>query len=292
MFPNAQGIPGLPDLTHPNELIQFGKELLTSFLTLTLIVAALGIIIALISFSLRRNESDRTNFIQEWVINYLILLRGFQHGILVVLLLVIGFFFCSTLANRYHNWEQARIAKIAEGVAGSRLEQIAPRIRYLVEKPYSYNRIVNGKLIRVEETRTINRYLALNSSDIQVKIDQTRNRQDNRNNYLIDFAAVYEVTNSLPESKELFFEISPPYGYSLLKNFRVEKEQKRLEPINPGNYSFLLPLEPGQSSSFRVAYQAQGGPRWIYNAGSELLANFRLAVKANFPNADFASGIA
>lgn len=35
----------------------------------------------------------------------------------------------------------------------------------------------------------------------------------------------------------------------------------------------------------------QGGPRWIYSADGRLLQNFRLVAIANFPGADFASGI-
>ncbi|WP_446380420.1 hypothetical protein [Coleofasciculus sp. E2-BRE-01] len=40
MNQTAQGIPGLPDLTHPQELIQFGEQLLSSFLTLALSCSA------------------------------------------------------------------------------------------------------------------------------------------------------------------------------------------------------------------------------------------------------------
>lgn len=47
----AQGIPGIPDLTHPTELLQFGTHILKGSLLLVLIVIALGIAIALLNFS-------------------------------------------------------------------------------------------------------------------------------------------------------------------------------------------------------------------------------------------------
>ncbi|NEP01607.1 MAG: hypothetical protein F6K58_23715 [Symploca sp. SIO2E9] len=202
MFPKAQGIPGLPDLTHPQELLNFGEKLLSSFLMLALLVGALGIVIALISAALRHRESEKAIFVGEWVVRYSILLRTILHGVIVLVLLVAGFFLCSTLGNRYHHWEQARVEEIAASVAGERLEQAAPLVRYVVEEPYSYNTFVEGKTVRIEETREVNRFLGLSSSEIEVKIEQIRNRQDLSNNYLIEFTADYQVTNSLPETIE------------------------------------------------------------------------------------------
>ncbi len=288
---DAQGIPNLPDLTHPNELIQFGGQLFDSVLILTIIVIALGIVLVVINFSTRRYENNNLNLVQEFISRYLNIVRGWQHGILILIILTIGFFFCSTLANRYHYWEQGRIAEVANTVAGERLEQPAPKVRYEVEEPYSYFTQVGDKVIKVDDTRIDNFYLALTSSEIQVNIEQLRNLQNNRDNYAVDFSGFYEITNTLPETKELFFEVSPPYGYFLLQNLQVEQAGKKLTPKNPGNYSFPLTLESGASERLRVAYKAQGAPRWIYDAGGELISNFRLTVNTDFPNADFASGI-
>lgn len=295
MFLAAEGIPGLPDLTQPTELIQFGAQALRTFLFLAGLVGVLGLAIALLSFSLfslRRDQPEHAIFIGEWVVRYSALLRGLQHTVLVLILLVGGFFLCSTLSNRYHFWEQARVAKVAESVAGDRLEQSAPQLRYVVREPYSYNRQVGNSLVRVEETRTANRFLSLNGSQIQVTIEQTSDPQKNdRAIYLVDFSADYQAVNRLKEGENFFFEVPPPNGYSLLQNFKVEQNGTRLLPNNPGEYSFPIRLQPGEETRFRVTYQVQGGPRWVYNANGQLLSNFRLSVLANFPGADFASGI-
>ncbi len=52
-----------------------------------------------------------------------------------------------------------------------------------------------------------------------------------------------------------------------------------------------MSLSPGETVNFQVNYQAQGAPSWISNANNQLLSNFRLIALANFPKADFASGI-
>ncbi|MGB7439698.1 MAG: hypothetical protein WA919_01405 [Coleofasciculaceae cyanobacterium] len=70
MSQNAQGIPGLPDITHPQELMGFGQQLLSSLLTIALLAAALGIVIALISATLRRTEPEQAIFMGEWVVRY------------------------------------------------------------------------------------------------------------------------------------------------------------------------------------------------------------------------------
>ncbi len=292
MWQSSQGIPNIPDITHPQELIELGNQLLKASLILIILIGFLGIGIAIINFSLRsRQESEPNIFINEWVSKYSSLLKSLPHLILVLILLVGGFFLCSTLSNRYHNWEQAKIAKIATGVAGDRLEQIAPKIRYVIEETYTYNQWVDNKQVEVESTRNVDKYLSINASKIEVNINQAKDAQNLNAVYIVDFAAEYQVTNQLQDIQEFFFDIRPPYGYSLLQNFRLEQNSKRLIPSNPGNYSFPFSLLPGETVSFRVNYQAQGGPRWIYNTDNQLLSKFRLTALANFPKADFASGI-
>lgn len=84
----TQGIPGLPDLTHPTELIQFGSQVVQASLLLVLLILVLGIAIALVSFSLRRHQSEQVIFVGEWSIRYSQILAGLQHLIVVLALLL------------------------------------------------------------------------------------------------------------------------------------------------------------------------------------------------------------
>jgi hypothetical protein len=291
MSDSTQGIPGLPDLTHPTELIQFGSQVLQASLLLVFLVIALGIAIALVSFSLRRYQSEQVFFVGEWSIRYSQILKGLQHLTVVLVLLVVGFFLCSTLSNRYHHWEQAKVAQVAQSVAGEKLEQIAPRLRYVTQQPFTYTTQVDGKIIKVTDTQEVSRYLALSGSQIQVKLDQNTDVQGRSNIYRADYTADYKIINRLKDINNFFFEAPPPNGYSLLSNYKVERDQIRLEPNNPGEYSFPFSLQPGAETNFRVTYQAEGGSRWVYDSAGQLLSNFRLTAIANFASADFASGI-
>ncbi|KYC41361.1 hypothetical protein WA1_21905 [Scytonema hofmannii PCC 7110] len=291
MFESAKGIPGLPDLTHPTELIQFGNHLLKASLLLVFLAIALGIAIALLSFVLHRNQEQQALLIGEWAVTYSQLLRGLQHLTLVLVLMVGGFFLCSTLGNRYHHWEQAKVAQVAESVAGERLEQMAPQVRYITEEPYTYNTQVNGKIVKVNDKQKVNRFLTLNGSQIQVKIDQSADVQARRAIYKVDYVADYKIVNPLKDINSFFFEAQPPIGYSLLQSYKIERDGTRLQQTNTGDYGFPIQLQPGQETSLRVTYKAQGGPRWVYNSNGQLLSNFRLKAIANFVGADFASGI-
>ncbi|MDZ7957524.1 MAG: hypothetical protein RMY34_06405 [Aulosira sp. DedQUE10] len=292
MNPAAQGIPGLPDLTHPHELVQFGTQVLKGSLLFVFLVIALGIAIALVSVSLRRNSLEQSVFFGEWAIRYSQLLRGLQHLALILVLLVVGFFLCTTLSNRYHHWEQARVAQIAESVAGDILEQTAPQVRYVTQEPYTYTTQVKDKVVKVNDTQKVNRFLALAGSQIQVKLKQSVDVKGRSSIYLVDYTADYKVINKLSDINSFFFEAPPPNGYSLLDGYKVERDRTQLTQTNPGDYGFPFRLEQGAETNFRVTYKAQGGPRWVYNAAGQLLSKFRLTAIANFSPVDFASGIA
>ena len=291
MSVDAKGIPGLPDLTHPQELVQFGTQLLQGSLLLVFLILAVGVAIALISFSLRKYPTEQAVFFGNWSIRYSQLLQGLQHLALILILVVTGFFLCSTLSNRYHYWEQAKVTQVAASVAGDKLEQIAPQVRYITEQPYIYSTQVNGKIVKVNDKQKITNYLTLAGSQIQVKINQSVDVQNRSSIYQTEYTADYKVINQLNDINNFFFDVPPPNGYSLLASYKVERDGTILKQTNPDNYSFPFTLPPGQTTTFKVTYQAQGGPRWVYSATNQLLSNFRLVAIANFNNADFASGI-
>ncbi len=290
MFRLPEGIPNLPDLTHPQELIQFGSTVLSTFLILILLAGAFGLVLAALGLAMRR-EQERSSWTQKWLTRYDRLLDILQHSTLLLLAIAIGFFLCTTLANRYHHWEQAKVVESAQMLTGERLEQPAPQVRYTIPQTYKVTQYVDGKYVEVEQVQEVNRYLSLGASQIQVLLNQITDSQTNLPSYQVEFQGEYEVTNLLGEKEDFFFEVPPPYGYRILQNFRVERDGVRLEPINPGDYGFPFSLQSQETARFRVAYQAQGSPRWVYNADGQLLSNFQLTAIAKFPQADFASGI-
>ncbi len=209
----------------------------------------------------------------------------------MLILLISGFSLCATLSNRYHHWEQGKVSQVAASVAGEKIAQIAPQVRYVIQEPYSYNTQVGNKIVKVNEKRDVTRFLTLDGSQIQVKLDQSLDVQGRSSIYLVDYTAQYEVKNSLPDTDIFYWDAPPPNGYSLLSGYKVEQDGRRLQQTAPNDYSFKFSLAPGNSAKIRVSYKAQGGSRWVYSAEGQLLKNFRLVATANFPEANFASGI-
>lgn len=285
-------IPNLPDLTHPNQLIELGSLVIQVFVKLAIFLIAVGVVFALINWSTQKSGYYLSiPLLKSGLEQYLQWMQALPHLILILLFLTVGFLINSTLANRYHNWEQQKITQIATTVAGERLEQTAPRIRYQVEEPYTEYQYIEGRSVELKTTRKVDRWMTLMGSNIDVNINQTISPDPKQWIYSINFKGEYEVVNRLKGISQLFFEVPPPYGYLLLQDFKVEQDGKPLVQINPGDYGFPFQLSPGQTTRFRVSYQAQGAPRWVYQPGDQLLSNFRLNVLANFPNAEFAGAI-
>ncbi len=69
---------------------------------------------------------------------------------------------------------------------------------------------------------------------------------------------IYKVVNQLKDINNFFFEAPPPNGYTLLASYKIERDGTRLQQTNPGDYGFPFRLQPGEETTFRVTYQAQG----------------------------------
>lgn len=283
-----QGIPGLPDLTHPQTLLRYGEQVFQWGQGLLVLGVAIGLVLAAIAFAYR---GDRPDWLPPLGDRYSQLLQGSCYVVLMAVLVSAGFLLCSTLANRYHHWEQAKIARIAGSVGGERVEQPAPLVRYTVMEPYTTITYINGQPTEVQRQQPVDRFLSPSQSQIEVHLTQTTDPASERLIYQSHFTATYQVTNTLPVREDLSFEPTPPLGYTLLQDYRVVQDGQPRQPVNQGDYRFPVRLAPGASTTFEVSYQAQGAPRWVYNANGRLLSQFRLAIWADFPNADFASGI-
>ncbi len=278
-----------PDLTHPQELLRSGQEFWKLTNGWILFLIGLGLVFAAINWSYANR--DRPDWLGQTMVRYGQLFSGLQHILLVLMILTSGFFLCSTLANRYHHWEQDKITQVANSVSGERIEQFAPQVKYIVEEPYTTLTYLNGKPTEAERVRAVDRFLTPSASQATVDINQTTDPATQRYIYQSRFSANYKVTNTLEETQDFVFEASPPSGYTLLQNYRVERDRQRLEPKNQGEYQFPLRLAPKESTEFQVTYQAQGAPRWVFNANGRLLSKFALKITTHFPNPDFASGV-
>lgn len=282
------GIPGLPDITQPQQLISMAQSLPLTFIILGVLAIGLGLALALLNFSLKPQQKSSAVALGGWVVRYTQLIHVLQHAAVVTIVLVMGGLLCFTLANRYHFWEQSRFARPA--MMAAQLEQVAPQVRYTVKEPYNFISTIDGQVTKVRENKDVTKILPVNKSDIQVKISKILVQNAERSMYIANFLGEYEIKNTVLETDKLILTMPPPTGYALLENFVVEQDGQRLDRKNSGTYEFPLQIAPNGTSKLRVSYQAQGSPRWLYNSKGELLENFTLSI-SNFKNLDVVSGL-
>ncbi len=281
----------LPDLTQPQSLNQIVSQLPLAIAIFVILAIGLGAGLALINLSMRNHSPESNVAIGELAIQSQQLLRGLQQLVVVAIMLLIGFLLCSTLANRQSSWDRARLAQKTPDISSEVVQQASPQVTYTTQEPYVYTTQLAGKLVKVQDKKDVTRQTSVSGSNLQVIISPTQTKAGDNNNYSIDFKGDYQITNPVGTTDRFVFKITPPTGYSLLQNFTVERDGKRLVASNPSEYSFPLQIAPGSVSKLRVSYSAQGSPQWVYSAKDGSLANFRLAIASKVPRIDFVSGV-
>jgi hypothetical protein len=283
----------LPDLTQPQSLNLVASQLPIALAIFVVLAIGLGAVMALINFSTRNTGTYSNVALGDITMTATQLLRGLQQTIVVALVVLIGFLLCSTLANRQNIWEQARVAQKTPAIAATAevIQQTSPQVTYTSQEPYVYTTQLDGKLVKVQDKRDVTRQTSVSGSNLQVVISPSPTKTGAGNNYAIDFKGDYQITNPVGTTDRFAFKIAPPSGYSLLQNFTVERDGKRLSTTTPGEYNFPLQIAPGSVSKLRVSYLAQGSPQWVYSAGAGSLANFRMSIASKVPRIDFVSGV-
>jgi hypothetical protein len=283
---------GLPDFTQPQYLNQLASQLPIAIAIFVVLAVALGAGMALFNFSLRNQPQMGNVAIGDWLMRSTQLVRGLQQTLLVAVILLAGFGFCGTLANRQSSWEQTQLAQKTPTIAaGEIVQQSSPQVSYTSQEPYVYTTELNGKLVKVQDKKDVTRQSSVSGSNLQVVISPILTNPGTDNSYLIDFKGDYQLTNPIGTTDRFVFQIAPPTGYSLLQNFGVEQDGKRLTTTNPGEYRFPLQIAPGSLSKLRVSYRAQGSPQWAYNAKDGSLANFRMSIATKVPRLNPINGI-
>jgi hypothetical protein len=282
----------LPDLTQPQYLNQLADRLPLALVIFAILAISLGAGMTLLNFSLRNHPQAGNVAIGDWMMKSAQLVRGLQQILLVSLIVLAGFGFCSTLANRQNSWEQMQLARKTPTIAtGELIQQASPQVSYTSQEPYTYTTELNGKLVKVQDKKDVTRKSAVSGSNLQVTIAPIQNSAGTNNNYTIDFRGDYQITNPIGTTDRFVFEIAPPKGYALLQNFSVERDGKKAIANTPGEYRFPLQIAPGSLTKLRVSYRAQGSPQWVYSAKAGSLANFQMSIASSVPRLNAINGI-
>ncbi|MDB5096854.1 MAG: hypothetical protein JWM80_1275 [Cyanobacteria bacterium RYN_339] len=278
----------LPDLTHPLELVAFAELVGKGAVGVAIALLALGLVLALFARALGGADPA-----PAWARGYDQLLRALPHAALALVLLGGLGAVCSTLANRAHHWEQDHIAAHARQVDGGRMEQPVPTVRYAIEEPYTVQVVQAGKPVELKRTRTLRRTVPLAGSAVDVVLEQLPDPvTPGKVTYKMAFKGDFEVTNPLIEPHHFEVVLPRPSGTTVLSGFKVEANGQRLTPVADDANAYAVDLAPNERKRYTITYEAQGGPRWIFDAQGQALSNFKLTTHAKFGGARFASGVA
>ncbi len=285
----VNGIPEIPDVTQPDRLSLIINGAPLGILVFCAILIGLGVALALINFSIKPQQESSMVAMGDWIVRYSDLIRSLRHVAVVFAILVISALVCSTVANRYHIWEQSAFPRAA--ATAKQIEQISPQIRYTVKEPYNYSENVNGKVIKVRDEKDLTRLLPVNSSNIKVNINKSKVRSAERWIYTTNFLGEYEVRNITPGSVEFLLTMAPPKGAYIVQGYSVEQDGRRISANSAGEYDYRIQIAPNSTTQLKTSYQAQGAPRWLYATKGELLSKFQLAIETNFNNINSANGL-
>jgi hypothetical protein len=293
----VDGIPGVLDVTQSNvpvsilgdrmNLIMNGVPL--GILLFCIILIGLGVALALINFSIKPQQESSMVAMGDWIMRYSDLIRSLRHVAIVLAILTVGTLLCSTVANRYHFWEQNTFPRAAATAA--QIVQTSPQVRYTIKEPYNYSENINGKVTKIRDEKDLTRLLPVNKSNIQVKINKSKVKSAEKWAYTTDFLGEYEIRNITPGSVDFLLTMAPPKGAYIVQSYSVEQDGRRISANSAGEYEYRIQIAPNGTTQLKTSYQAQGAPRWLYATKGELLSRFQLSIESNFNNINSASGL-
>jgi len=182
---------------------------------------------------------------------------------------------------RTQDAESTTTAKVA-GLYGSPQTQAAPRFDY------------TGR----EGTRTVAGVLETTSTDVRVdlKLDQRQKGLLWFATYKVDFSAAYGVSNPTtgPVTATMRFEF--PSGDGVYDGFAVKVDgADRPVTYTEGAAQVTFPVAARATAKVETGYRTQGMDLWSYLPtpdGASVMKDFRLAVRTDFKDVDFADGSA
>jgi hypothetical protein len=276
-----------PDLTQPEYVNRLLSGWPLALAVFTLAIVGITLASAILALADRSRSSDRVA-VGDLSFEIDRLLKLLYHAALVSMLVGGGWIISGSLAQRYQQWEQAKIDRVAPAATGELIQQTSPQISYTTTQPYTYTTELEGKLVKVQDNKPITKTTKVNGSNLQVTV----NPRPEKGLYAIDFRGDYQVSTPIDATDRAVFQFSPPTGYSLLQNLTVTQAGKQIIPAGTKGDRFpLVVATKGTVENLRVTYRALGSPQWVYAAKDGALANFRLNLATQVPGSTFVSSI-
>ncbi len=135
--------------------------------------------------------------------------------------------------------------------------------------------------------------IALDSSDVTVdmKLNHRRKGLLWYATYQVHFSGEYTVSNPADKAQEMVVDFAFPAEQAVYDNFRFAVDGQDLAEIafNAGNIARTITMDPNQTRTIEIAYDAQGLDEWNYDFGASVkqVRNFSLELTTDFEQVDF-----
>lgn len=219
----------------------------------------------------------------------------------VFILATIGWMILSGVTRMRMDSQSDSLRSSVQSLWGNQQTQRAPTLafHYDVQEEVERTETKNGVNVQVRElvTRTLERPVALGSTNVDVKISSDLRRKGLNwySLYNVKFKGVYSYVHAGPESGELEVVLAFPDATAIYDDFRFTVDGVDVSgglDANGDKLRARVAVAPGQRVEILAGYKSRGLDQWHYlpAAGVGKLDAFSLTMHTDFTEIDFPSG--
>lgn len=227
--------------------------------------------------------------------------------VVVVLSASFGWFVLGAVMSARTSSQQDALVGAVADLWGQPLEQSAPRLVFEYQEPVVTEvdvltdggrpLVVDGKVVKRAETklewRTRDEVLASSQITTDLRLDQRRKGLMWFSLYNVDFDGAYTYTHTDAEVGWLTLAFDYPVANGMYDGFQFDVDGASVADdltATGAGVTYRVPVKPGQTVNFHVAYTSRGLDRFSYRptAGSTgQIRNFNLTMTTDFRDIDY-----
>lgn len=282
-----------PDLTQPQAWFQALGWLASASWWWLVAFASLALALGALRWASARQAAPSLGLLDEALGLYALALKRLPLLALALAMVGVAVGLCSSLAARTHHREQAQRAALVQAIPEGRMAQQAPSFGHWAWVEREVVRQINGKATTTVVREQEERHHHLGATEVQAELkrlpDPVHPEQDL---FALRYVGLHRLTNPTAQAQSCFVDLPGPEGARVVANLKVALDGQLRSPTQAGGTRYAFDLPAHGSAQLRVAYEAQGLPRWVYDTQGARLSRFKLSIRTDAPQARFASGVA